>query len=647
VVGAVCLGIIGHILRWRPFGSSTLVIEIAAPAVIVTLCFGLGGFLLHMTGIANRLESLDRIVHALAAGLGILVVGVLSLGLAGLLSRTTVLGLLALAAMVLLSRWRLLRDDLTAAMEALRSELSTTSHAVLGTVVVAALLVPFAASALPEAFYDSLLYHLEAPEIWLEQGRLAAVPTNLHLNYPVNTSALYLATRCLAPSASAGPLHWFFLVASALALVSIARPVGRGVGVMAAALFVITPSTLEVAGYAAADLSTTFWCVAAFAGWLRWVEQRSPGLLVLVGCELGLAVGAKYTAILVAVIPVLVMTLLVPRGRSLVDRLRCASLIGLAALICFSPWLIRNGLETGNPLYPYIFESKGQFAVDHALEGEIGGRLEHRVTPARLAIHALKGPVELVREGAGVAPLVGPVLLLPLLLLLVQRPLSDRIRWCLLLAAVAFVGWDLTVHVTRYAFPFLALLAVPTATALVNERTRWRRIALYTVVGFGLAHNLLLGWLATDWSSLRDQLRGASSRKDYLTKYVSYYAAVDYANHHLSRDDRIVFVGEARGFYCEIPHLTGGPSSVTPLYRLAAEAGGRPLGPFLLESGYTDILISRSEIQRFSEMELLNVAPPSAQVKGAVATLLTSGVEVLFDDGNVSLVHIVPPNETR
>jgi hypothetical protein len=641
VVGAVCLGIIGHILRWRPFGSWALVNEIAAPALIIACGFGLGSCLLHMTGIADRLDNLERVVHALAVGFGSLVLGVLSLGLAGFLNRVTVLGLLVTAAIVSLFRWRQLREDLSAGMKALKAELSTPGHAVLGVVVVAALLVPFAASVLPEAFYDSLLYHLEAPEIWLEHGRLAAVPTNLHLNYPVNTSALYLATRCLAPSVSAGTLHWFFLVASALALISMAKPAGRGIGVMAAALFVITPSTLEVAGYAAADLSTTFWCLAAFAAWLRWVEQRAPGLLVLVGCELGFAVGAKYTAILVAVIPVLVMTLLVPHGRTLVGRLRHASLIGLAALVCFSPWLIRNGFETGNPLYPYIFEAQGEFAVDHSLEEEIGLRLENRVTPWRLAKHALNGPVELIREGAGAAPLVGPVLILPLFLLLLQRPLSDRIRWCLLLSAIAFVGWDLTVHVTRYAFPFLALLAVPAATALANERNRWRRMALYTVVGFGLAHNLLLGWLATDWGSLRDQLRGASSREEYLAKYVSYYPAVDHANRHLSRDDRIIFVGEARGFYCEIPRVTGGPASMTPLYQLAEEAGGRPLGPFLLERGYTDILISRSEMKR------LNVTPPSAQVEKTVVALLTSGVEVLFDDGNVSLVHIVPRNETR
>jgi hypothetical protein len=647
VVAVVCLGIIGHILRWRPFGSWTLFCEIAAPATIVALGFGLGGCILHITGMAVRLEGLERLVHALAVGLGGLVLGVLILGLAGLLSRLTVLGLLTAAGIVSLSRWRILGEDLASGVEALKAELSTAGRAALGVVVVAALLVPLAASVLPEAFYDSLLYHLEAPEIWLEHGRLAAVPTNLHLNYPVNTSALYLATRCLAPSVSAGTMHWFFLFATALALISVARPAARGVGVTAAALFVVTPSTLEVAGYAAADLSTTFWCVAAFAGWLRWVEDRSPAVLVLVGCELGLAVGAKYTAILVAVIPLVVMTLLVPRGRTLVDRLQHASLIGLAAVICFSPWLVRNGFETGNPLYPYFFEARGEFAVEHSLEEELELRMEEKVTPGRLVKYALSGPIELVRDGVGAAPMVGPVLLLPLLLLLTQSPLSDRIKMCLLISAIGFIGWDVTVHVTRYAFPFLALLAVPAATALVNEGTRWRRIALGVVVGCGLAHNLVLGWLASDWGSLRDQLRGVSSREEYIAKYISYYRAVDHANRHLGRDDRIIFVGEARGFYCQIPCVTSGPAAINPLYRLAEEAGGRPLGPLLLERGYTDLLISRSEMKRLSEMRLLNVTPPSVEAEQKVMALLASGTEVLFDDGNVSLVRILSTEQTR
>ena len=176
VVGAVCLGIIGHILRWRPVGSWTLFCEIAAPATIVALGFGLGGCLLHITGVAVRLEGLERLVHALAVGLGGLVLGVLILGLAGLLSRMTVLGLLAAAGIVSLSRWRPLKEDLGSGVKALQDELSTAGVAALGVVVAAALLVPFATSVLPEAFYDSLLYHLEAPEIWLEHGRLAAVP---------------------------------------------------------------------------------------------------------------------------------------------------------------------------------------------------------------------------------------------------------------------------------------------------------------------------------------------------------------------------------------------------------------------------------------------------------------------------------------
>src|SRR5438477_84151 len=112
--------------------------------------------------------------------------------------------LLALAAVLLLAS---LVEWLPANFAYIRLEVAAALAS------AAFLLLPVLPSLVPPWFYDALLYHLEAPELSLRSGRLAAVPYNFYLDYPLNMSALYLAARAVAPSPLASPalLHVVFL----------------------------------------------------------------------------------------------------------------------------------------------------------------------------------------------------------------------------------------------------------------------------------------------------------------------------------------------------------------------------------------------------------------------------------------------------
>ena len=631
----------GHLLRWRPVGTGLYLAEVATTAALFL------GALLAGAGIVDRIggdagaRPAEWWLHSLAIGLGLPVLAVLFLGLAGVLSRTSavVAASLVLAVGMVASRRVLsrLRTSLAHAV----GDLRTPHGAAAATVLGAALLLPFATALLPEVFYDALLYHLEAPERWLRDGGLTAVPFSFHLNYPINVSALYLLVRSVVPEASGGLVHWGFLVASAGALLALGGRAGKGVGIVAALLFCITPSVLEIGGQSIADLAVVFWTLAAASAWLIWRERGERGWLILCGLEIGLAIGAKYTAILVALAPILLLTLLLPGRRALGTRARDLALVGVAVLAAFSPWLIRNGLETGNPLYPYLLPTRAEFTTPHSLQTELENRMVEGSGPVRILRHAMAGPRELVTTGVGAAPLIGMSLLLPLPLLLLRRPLLPDIARLLALGGLGFLAWDLTVHVTRYALPWLALLSVPAAAALLGDASRLRRRLLMLVVALGLCQNFHLAWMTTDWTALRDILSGSASRESYVEKYVSYYGAVQHANGELSADDRILFFGEARGFYCRIPHVTNGPERPPRLFEIAAAEPGRPLAEVLLGRGFTHILMSRSEIRRLTSQGRLGF--PGSAVQSAVERLLEGETEILYDDGNVLLAALRRP----
>lgn len=631
----------GQLARWLPAGAGVLLAEAAATAALFAGALLVGAALLGRIAVTDDLTPAERAVHALALGLGALVLTVLGLGLAGVLGRGRVLAAAGLVGLAGLVASRRALASLARCLTDLFGDARSPGGAAAAVALCGALLLPLAAALLPQVFYDTLLYHLEAPERWLRAGKLVADPYSFHLNYPVNVSALYLLVRALAPEAGGGLVHWGFLAASALALLALGRRVGKGVGILAALLFCVTPTAIEIGGLAVADHAVVFWTLAAASAWLAWSGRRAPGLLLLCGLEIGLAIGAKYTAILVALVPLGLLTLAAPGRRPAGARLRDAALLGIAAVVAFSPWLVRNGLETGNPLYPYLLPARAEFATPHSLQVEIENRMVEGSGAARIARHLLAGPVEILTTGVGAAPVVGLSLFLPLPLLLLQRPLPAVTARLLALAGIGFLAWDLTVHVTRYALPWLALLAVPAASALLQERRVARRRILIALVAAGLLQNLYLGWLATDWSALRDILRGARTREAYLEEYVSYYPAARHANEHLSPTDKILFVGEARGYYCRIPHATSGPERPPRLFDIAAAAPDRPLAEVLLERGFTHVLVSRSEIRRLSAQGRLR--PPSPAVRSAVDALLGRDVEILADDGNVLLGRLRAP----
>ena len=92
--------------------------------------------------------------------------------------------------------------------------------------------------------------------------------------------------------------------------------------------------------------------VAAFYLYLSAREDKKSSAIALLisGIFAGLATGVKYPALLFFCVPIFLMTIATGNKKS--QGVKDSLIFILGIFITFSPWLLKNYLQTGNPVYP-------------------------------------------------------------------------------------------------------------------------------------------------------------------------------------------------------------------------------------------------------------------------------------------------------
>jgi hypothetical protein len=241
------------------------------------------------------------------------------------------------------SAWRRIREALTASPPLL----SWTS-----LLVVFGLLAVLHAS-LPPDTRDELAYHLVLPQLWGFAGDWWLPFDNFHQLFPANAELLW--GWAAAGGGSLAPR--FVTVVFALLTVSLlwqwmdSKEVAASIRGISLVLLLSTPVVLTAAAICYVEWPLLFFLL------LGWRLSRLGDVLgegvAMVGAAVawGAAVGIKYTAALfvgVLFIEWLFRLWRVKPGRALAAVL--AMVLAFAALA--APWLIRNHIATGDPLYP-------------------------------------------------------------------------------------------------------------------------------------------------------------------------------------------------------------------------------------------------------------------------------------------------------
>jgi hypothetical protein len=234
--------------------------------------------------------------------------------------------------------------------------------------VALAVLVGYGALLLAKPFLtsvwysgDDLTYHGPAVARWFREGAVALPTFNYHAYYPFNAEILSLWFALPQGDDSLvglTGLTWSVVAACAMTAIGLALGAGRVVALLAAALFLASPSVFAPAStFSAVDLAGAALVLAAVAFALpggdaptarseRRVDAAYAGLLS------GMALGCKPSFAPVCL--VLAVAFVGRRGTGEAVRERCGSVLafGVCALATGGGWYLRNAVLTGNPLFP-------------------------------------------------------------------------------------------------------------------------------------------------------------------------------------------------------------------------------------------------------------------------------------------------------
>lgn len=363
--------------------------------------------------------------------------------------------------------------------------------------------------------YDALSYHLQLPREWLAMGRIQPLAHNVYSFLPsyVESAFVHLAALLGRGRAGGGGLlagdgsallacqflsAWFALFAAWMVwrLADLLRP---GLGVWAAVALLATPWVVVTGSLAYNETAVLAFGAAALLAALdpslagsrresgasrgsewRGRNARKGGLLA--GALVGVACGCKPTALfLVAPGVAAALVLLTPRTAAV----RALASAAIAGTIAVAPWLIRNYLYAGNPVFPFAAQVLGhahwspeqvsRYAAAHQFQGSLLARLRLLVFPDsgsglggtghRGLLHPQWFTFFPMVAGAGA--------------MIARRAVSAPVRRAAVVMVVAVSlglgGWLLATHIqSRFLLP----LAVPGAVLIALAAGEVRRAAI-------------------------------------------------------------------------------------------------------------------------------------------------------------------------
>ena len=565
--------------------------DVACVAATVAAALGLGATLTNR--LIERRDVLG-VLFALAAGLWLLAVLVLVVGCVSVAEVPCVF--------LVLACW-LLQPPRKFIFEFYVSTERTDGWAKLMiTCLVLAAVLNLAGVLAPPFEYDELEYHLGALADYQRAGRIVFLPHNFYSNMPQLTEMLYLLARTTTSDIAAKLLHWLFGLLSALAVYGLAQRLwSRAVGLTAAALFYCTPFVQDLGQTARIDLATAFFATLAFGAVALWAEEEKREFMWLSALCAGAAVATKWPAI-----PVV----LLPAGLVLAFRRRFSLLavFCLLAVAMVVPWLVKNWLLTGNPVYPLL---SAWFPNPH-WSGAQAMIISDKHSPT-FGLQAVWQFVALAWNYSFAEPGAVPLLLMTVpLVLLLPRPEPAAKRFAGLLAG-AYASWFcFTFRPWRFLFPAFGVGAVAAAFAMEKlGRDAMVRIVVRLSVGVVLVTSLATLAL-NDLADAENQERmppqmsfvryalGQFTRAEFVSRMgKGVLEPIVWMNENLPVDAKVLYVGEARAYYARQPVLWSTAFDQHPLTAMSGEAKTpEQLLAALRARGVTHVYVNFSELDR-------------------------------------------------
>lgn len=441
----------------------------------------------------------------------------------------------------------------------------------------------------PPTDWDGLMYHLEVPKRYIQAGGYVYIP-NGYANFPQFIESLYALAMLLYDDILA---RLFNLACGGLATLTVyaitRRFVERHVALLASLIFVSSPLVIFVFVEVFIEAGLTFYSLLAILALISWQTDGDRRWFWLSAVMIGISLGIKYYTIVLG--PILGWVLLErvwwTEKRSLPAVLHLGLKASFVALIFPLPWLIKNMILMGDPIFPIISSFLGRWGqgiaqANWAYYGMGYSLLDYALLPWRMTFGDRFG-----------MPKPGPLffILLPLLFGLPRIP--GQVRWLAGVVLVWFIFWANSAgQSVRFFLPGLALLSIVAAVSLAYLppwATRLRPLLIVTIITV-ILYNLVWPIYFASWSL--PYVTGQESRHEYLMNRLDLYPVVDYTRRHLPATARIATVWEERGYYFDRPLVIGQSPDGAFLHRFVKDDDPAALAEAFLSRGLTHLIIN-------------------------------------------------------
>ncbi|HOC58723.1 MAG TPA: glycosyltransferase family 39 protein [Smithellaceae bacterium] len=481
----------------------------------------------------------------------------------------------------------------------------------------------------PPIARDALIHHLAIPKLWLIHGGFYETPWAEYSYYPMNLSLLYLIPLYFGNDIIPNFIHLAFGIGTGALLYDyLNKRCGQLAGLLGALLFISLPIILRTATTAYVDVGLVFFVTLSSLAFLYWrdAKYKNNGWLLISAAAMGLALGTKYSALPAWFFLTLAVVFIYSRDTGRQGKaLQYGLLSFLVSLAVFSPWMMKNALLTGNPLFPLyksVFGAGGASSLSFSsvVSSDVGWGVFRirQILYGDSFWETLLIPLRFFLQGQDNTPRYFDGVLNPVLPFLVPFAfMNGKLKMeklFFLTFAVFFIllAFFTDKHRIRYILPAVPLVIILTVVGLnnvfnwiMNQKRTWRSLGL-TVFVFVLAG--MVGFNAVYAKNYFMQIApvdyvvNKESRDQFISRHVANYPAVQFINRHTPENSKILLILLAgRGYYLDRPYEENASFGMNIIHHLvsSSQEGEEAFRKYLRSLNCTHILIRQDLFHQF------------------------------------------------
>ena len=537
--------------------------------------------------------------------------------------------------------------------------------------VLILLIVEVTLNLTPPISRDALIHHLAIPKLWLKHGGFYETTWSVFSYYPMNVDLLYIIPLYFKKDFMAKFIHMSFGIGTALMIYYYLRNrISRTAGLLGILVFLSTPVVVRLSTQAYVDLGLAFFTTAAIFAFIRFRDSKFTEFkwLFLSSVAMGLALGTKYNALIAwFFLCAAIVFVYANETQEQWQAIKCGTIFFLISFLIFSPWLIKNAILTGNPLFP-LFQgilNSNNAASEESTYSIVSGGTIRGIFQFREMMYGesfwdtLIIPLRYFFQGQDHSHRFFDGVLNPVLIILSPLAFMDksfmRDKMLFISFSVFFVLVTTFLDQTRirYILPVVPILSILTVMGFINilswesnlsnhVKNFFSFTALFIFIFF-ISQNFL--YLKNYYQTISpwNYISGKESRDAFTTRHVGSYAVMKYINTHTHPDARIKLILVAgRGYYLDREYeydRTMGMTFISNLVKASREENS--FSDYVQSLGFTHLMVRTDLYLKY----LHDNYPP--ETVNQFLRQMSRTTDIIYEANGHAVIRLIPERTSR